>query len=319
MKYIDVSEHQGVVDWKAVRGNVDGVILRAGYGRGNADKQFARNAAECNRLGIPCGAYWFSYARDEAMARAEAQFLLEAVRPYRMELPLAFDFEYDSVTNAAKRGVTVDKALATAMVYAFCEDVEAAGYWCLNYANPDYLNRYFDDTVPRRFGLWLASWPSGTPDLTRPPRPDCQLWQWTSRGGVPGISGNVDMNEAYTDFRAVIAAAGLNHVAAAGPSGTPAPAGEDAADADGGSPSPAAAAAPSPAGGGKEDAAAKPQAWYAGDMAWMRSQGLVTEDHQPDVAVTWAELATVLQRLCTGREETYDPDYNRPSGLLADD
>lgn len=219
MKIIDVSEHQGTIDWEQVQPNIDGVILRAGYGRGNMDKCFNWNAAECNILGIPCGAYWFSYAYTVDMAIAEASALLEAVSPYRMELPLAFDFEYASVDYAARQGVTITKELASQMVYAFCETLEAAGYWALNYANPDFLNRYFNGTIPYRFGLWLASWPAAKVfDLDKPPRPDCRMWQYTSKGSVPGITGNVDISEAYQNFKADILAAGMNHLLTPEPS-----------------------------------------------------------------------------------------------------
>ena len=82
MKYIDVSAHQGEIDWEKVKGSVDGVIIRAGYGKNNIDKYFRRNVSECNRLGIPCGAYWFSYAYTPEMAQAEADYLISAVNPY---------------------------------------------------------------------------------------------------------------------------------------------------------------------------------------------------------------------------------------------
>ena len=212
MRYIDVSEWQGNIDWERAKPFIDGVIIRAGYGVNHIDAQFERNAAECNRLGIPCGAYWFSYAKNIEMAKAEAEYLLAAVKPYKMHLPLAFDFEYDSVNAAKKNGVNITKNLATAMVYAFCGTTEAAGYWTLNYANPDFLNRYFSADVPQRFGLWLAQWPT-KPDLTKKPRPDCQIWQW---GGseIPGITPGktVDTNESYTDFATLIAQYGLNHL-----------------------------------------------------------------------------------------------------------
>ena len=212
MRYIDVSEHQGVIDWGKAKPHIDGVIIRAGFGQNHIDAQFKRNAAECNRLGIPCGAYWFSYARSADMAKAEAEYLLSAVRPYKMELPLCYDFEYDSVSNAKKNGVNVTKVLSTAMVYAFCGAIEAGGYWALNYANPDFLSRYFSTDVPKRFGLWLAQWPNKV-DLEKPPRSDVQIWQW---GGsfVPGITPgiNVDTNESYVDFKALIAPYGLNHL-----------------------------------------------------------------------------------------------------------
>ena len=80
MKYIDISEHQGLVDWEAVRGSVDGVILRAGFGKGSADARFARNAAECNRLGIPMGAYWFSYAASEDKINKGMDILSDVIR-----------------------------------------------------------------------------------------------------------------------------------------------------------------------------------------------------------------------------------------------
>lgn len=210
MKYIDVSYAQKDIDWEKVKGNVDGVILRAGYGKGNIDAYFRKNAAECNRLGIPIGAYWFSYAYTVDMAKREAEYMLKAVEPFRMELPLAYDFEYASAEYAEKCGFRVSKLLATSMVFAFCEAIEAGGYWALNYANPDYLSRYYDSSTTQRFGLWLASWPTGKINVDRPPR-ECAIWQWGS-SKVPGINGDVDTNEAYTDFAAVIKQAGINHL-----------------------------------------------------------------------------------------------------------
>lgn len=305
MKYIDVSEHQGVIDWALAGPAVDGVIIRAGYGS-KPDKYFARNAAECNRLGIPCGAYWFSYAKNPEDAKKEALRLLDAVKPYRMELPLAFDFEYDSVTNAKKLGVTVTKDLATKMVYAFCETVEKAGYWCLNYANPDFLAKYFSADVPMRFGLWLAAWPKNV-DVKNPPRA-CAIWQW---GGseVPGITPGhtVDTNESYTDFRTLIAANGMNNL------------GFD--DGEGGTIYEHAQPKPEPE---------KP--WYADAMAWMQKEGLFT-DGRPKDNLTRAELATVLMRydaLQDARDKAllatiekilavYFPEENKKdSGLLSD-
>lgn len=216
MKYIDISKFQGVIDFSKVQGNVDGIIIRAGYGQNNIDEQFRRNISECNRLGIPCGVYWFSYAYTPAMAAKEAEYCLAAIKPYKVELPVCFDFEYDSVTYAQKQGVTVTPALANAIVKAFCGAVEKAGYYSVNYANPDFLNRYFTDVSA--YDLWLAAWPT-TVNLSNPPR-KCGIWQW---GGstVPGIAGNVDTNEAYRDYAALIRGAGLNHLADNPPAASP--------------------------------------------------------------------------------------------------
>lgn len=206
-KYIDVSFWQSDIDWTKVKNEVDGVIIRAGYGQNNIDKKFVKNISECNRLGIPCGVYWFSYAFTEEMAKKEAEFCLAAIKPYKVELPVCFDFEYDSVDFAKEQGVTVTEALATSLVHAFCGVVEKAGYYAMNYTNRDFLNRYFDDST-LEYDLWLAQWP-GKPDLNNPPN-GAGIWQYSSSGNVNGINGNVDMNAAYKDYKAIIAKAGLN-------------------------------------------------------------------------------------------------------------
>ena len=207
---IDVSEHQGTIDWDAVSGSVDFAMLRAGYGRGNLDKQFVRNITECNRLGIPCGVYWFSYALTAADAAQEAVYCLAAIEPYTVEYPVCFDFEYASVEYAANAGVSVTKALASAMAQAFCGVIEADAYYAMLYSNPDYLSRYFDSATAARFDLWLASWQTN-PDPTAPPR-SCGVWQYGTTA-VGGIAGNVDGDVSYNDYPTILREFGLNDLA----------------------------------------------------------------------------------------------------------
>lgn len=202
-KGIDVSKHNGTIDWAKVKeAGVQFAMIRAGYGANNIDAQFKRNISECNRLGIPCGVYWFSYAYTEEMARKEAEHCLTAIKPYKLDYPVAFDFEYDSVSYAAKKGVSMTKSLASKLVKAFCGAIEEAGYYAMNYANADYHANYFDASVKNTYDLWLAQWPK-SPDLSAPPA--CGIWQYSSTGTMPGISGNVDMNAAYKDYPAIIA------------------------------------------------------------------------------------------------------------------
>jgi GH25 family lysozyme M1 (1,4-beta-N-acetylmuramidase) len=199
-KGIDVSKWQGDIDWeKAKADGVEFVMIRAGYGQNNIDEKFKRNADECTRLGIPFGIYWFSYAYTVDMAVREAQYAVEAVKPYKLAYPIAFDFEYDSVDYATKKGVTISKTLASAMTRAFCEQVEAAGYIPMVYANLDYLSRYFDANIPNEYDVWLAQWPK-TANLDNPPAQATCIWQYTSSGTVDGISGRVDMNAAYKAY-----------------------------------------------------------------------------------------------------------------------
>jgi len=197
-KGIDVSEHQGVIDWDKVKGQIDYAIIRVGYGKNNIDKQFIRNISECNRLGIPCGAYWFSYALNAEMAKAEATYCIAALKPYKITYPVCFDYEYDSADYATKKGVTLAPPLVQSMATVFLSEIEAAGYFAANYANPDYIGKYFGADLHKRFALWLASWPKTVSDPAKPPQ-SCMMWQW---GGAQydGINGDVDSNYCYQAF-----------------------------------------------------------------------------------------------------------------------
>jgi len=203
IKYIDISEHQGIIDFDKVKGSVDGIIIRAGYGAGNTDKQFLRNITECNRLGIPCGAYWFSYAYTVELARAEAQHLIKAIKPFKISLPVAFDWEYDSLNRAKQRGVQPTKQLVSDMARAFLHTCEAAGYYAMNYTNIGLGKQYFDDNVWARYDLWLAQWPNIWTEESKP-QMSCGIWQYGG-SAVPGITGNVDSNRAYKDYASLIA------------------------------------------------------------------------------------------------------------------
>lgn len=197
LKGIDVSEHQGRINWEQVKGNIDFAILRAGYGRNNIDKQFIRNIKECNRLGIPVGIYWFSYAWNEEMAKNEARYVLEAIKGYRVDYPISFDLEYDTLNYAKKNGVTIGKRLATDMINAFCSTIEQAGYKAMNYANPDFINnKFYNNEV--NYPLWLA-WYGVSEDRAKAYNPS--MWQYSESGSMPGIGTNsVDMNYCYKDF-----------------------------------------------------------------------------------------------------------------------
>lgn len=194
LKGIDVSQWQGNIDWQKVKGaGVQFAMLRAGYGQNNLDTKFHRNAQGAVTAGILIGLYWFSYALNVEMARKEAQYAVELAKKYKITWPIAYDLEYDTVSYAAKNGITITKSLATQMAIAFCEEIKNLGYIPMVYTNLDYLNRYFDRRkLP--YDLWYAQYAS-TASVT-----DKEIWQYSSKGSVPGISGNVDMNHGYKDY-----------------------------------------------------------------------------------------------------------------------
>ena len=209
-KGIDVSSHQGRIDWARVKAaGIQFAIIRAGYGLTFVDEQFHRNIKECNRLDIPCGAYWFSYATNAKKARQEALEIIKLVKPYRLEYPVCFDLEYDTLRYAKEQGVTIGKVQATAHAEAFLSEVEAAGYYAMNYANRDYLINMFDAGLLKKYDLWYAFW-AASKDR------DCGIWQYSSKGRVDGINGNVDMNHAFKDYPAIMRQYGLNGFAKAG-------------------------------------------------------------------------------------------------------
>lgn len=195
-KGIDVSAWQGIIDWEAVKNSgVEFAILRAGTGRNNLDKTFKRNAEECNRLGIPWGAYWFSYALNEAMAKDEATYMVNIVKPYGPTLPLYYDLEYDTRAYAAKNGVNIDKAKASAFAVVFLETVRDYGYTPGLYFNLDYYRNYFTPDVVEAYEVWYAQYSN-----TCAKADIADIWQHSSIGRVPGINGNVDMNKMYKDY-----------------------------------------------------------------------------------------------------------------------
>lgn len=189
---IDVSRYQENINWSAVaRSNVQFAMLRAGFGQNNQDETFRTNARACNRLGIPCGAYWFSYAYTTDMARQEARYCLEMVRDFKMDYPIAFDFERASIDYAARNGVNVTRRLATDMAKAFCDEVRNAGYQPMYYSNRDFIINVFYPEELTSYYLWYALY-RNTLD-----REGVAIWQYTENGTVPGIVGDVDLNLGF--------------------------------------------------------------------------------------------------------------------------
>lgn len=189
---IDVSEWQGMIQWDMVKGAVDFVILRAGYGKyaNQIDKQFERNYAECKRLGIPCGAYWYGYATTEEEAKEEANACLEVLKGKKFDYPVYYDVEEKATLGSGK----VDDIITT-----FCKALESGGYFSGLYMSRSPLNAYVSANVRNRFALWVAEYGkkcnySGS----------YGMWQKSSEGAVAGISGKVDLNECYKDYPAVI-------------------------------------------------------------------------------------------------------------------
>lgn len=198
----DISKHNGAVDIKRIRdAGYKRIGIRAGYGKNNVDQRYVTNALACFNLGMSVLLYWFSYAYTVAMAAAEAGYVVAQAKKYWKSCPIAFDLEYDSVNYARKNGVRITKQLATDMAIAFLRTVKDAGYIPVIYTNKDYLQNYFD--MPRivaalgKVFVWYARY---TSKLSATEIDMADIWQFTSSGSIPGVTGRVDINKFYTNF-----------------------------------------------------------------------------------------------------------------------
>ncbi|MDE6664804.1 MAG: hypothetical protein K2K14_01240, partial [Ruminococcus sp.] len=152
MKGIDVSVHNGSIDWKKVK--VDGIqfaILRAGYGRelSQKDTRFEENYKKAKAAGIPVGAYWYSYATTVDEVRIEAQVCIEILKNKQLELPLFFDQEEKATLDTGKEN-------CSAMVRSFCDELEKAGYWAGLYTSRSILSTHIENDIKTRYALWIA-------------------------------------------------------------------------------------------------------------------------------------------------------------------
>lgn len=201
-KGIDVSHWQGVIDWVSVKASgIEFAIIKAGGSDDGfyTDSTFEQNYTRAKAAGLPVGAYYFvgSLCTTKEDGIADAKRFLEIIKGKSFEYPVYIDLE--STNPAAKAG-------ATEACIGFCETMEAAGYYCGIYASDiSGFKERLDISKLERFDKWVAIYGS-KPNYVK----SYGVWQYSSTGKVSGISGNVDMNEAYKDYPQIIKAAGLN-------------------------------------------------------------------------------------------------------------
>lgn len=195
---VDVSEHQGSIDWQAVANDgIQFAMLRIGN-RGTTegglfqDGSFDENLSEAQAAGLQVGAYFYSQATSVAEAQEEADFVVGLMNGRKLDLPIVFDHEQDTTTNA--RGNTVDRETLTAAALAFCQRIEDSGYRSMVYGNKIDIARLNLSSLGDRpvwFAEYNAAQPSGQFDFA--------IWQYTNNGTVDGISTPVDLNLRFTD------------------------------------------------------------------------------------------------------------------------
>ena len=201
---LDVSKWQGSIDWDKVKasGLVSGVMLRVLGRKGGKpylDPCFAHNYAECARLGLPVGGYYYTCAVTQRQTEEELAALKTALRGKTFQLPLAIDVEDPRLRSLAP-------AKLSALVAEAAAQLEAWGLYAMVYTYTNFADTALDMAALAAYDLWIADYRG-----TRPTRKH-GMWQYTSKGRVAGIDGPVDLSHAYKDYPAIIQRAGLTKV-----------------------------------------------------------------------------------------------------------
>lgn len=203
---IDVSGHDGLIDWDSAKEHIEGVIIRIGYGDDYAyqdDKQAVQNMDECERLGIPYGVYIYSYAMTMQETESEISHTLRMLKGRNPVRGVWFDME-DADEYKKNHGMDVyseeDRTLLTDICIRFIDEMHSRGYITGVYANYDYYKNVLDTNrlyMTEGFNMWLAHWDVEEPDM------DCMMWQFGAyRIGDHEFDGNIyyaDYSSPYKD------------------------------------------------------------------------------------------------------------------------
>ncbi len=201
MKGIDISAWQGTIDWAKVKGQIDFAIIKLGNIGDNTkfwdDDRFERNYNECVRLGIPVGVYVYSYTNRLENIEACANETVKYLAGRKLQLPVYIDMEDAEIAVEGRDNLTK-------MIFKFNEIIEKAGYWAGVYANRNWFDNYLNkEEVKKRFTTWIAHYGISEDNY----KGQYDMMQYTSKGAINGINGNVDMNNMYRDLISDIAGA----------------------------------------------------------------------------------------------------------------
>lgn len=200
LKGIDVSKYQGKIDWQAVKDDgVSYAFIRAGH-RGYAaagqiaqDPYFTANLNGAAKAGVDVGVYFFSQAITAEEAIEEADFVLNAVKGHAIRYPIVFDME--EITAEGARTANLTAAQITDLTIAFCERIKAAGYTPMIYGNVKWMMEHVELSRLTQYQKWFAQY------YNKPFFPyEFQIWQYTNKGKVNGITDEVDLNLCFVNY-----------------------------------------------------------------------------------------------------------------------
>lgn len=197
---IDVSAWNGKIDWVKVKQDIDFAILRAGFGRlaSQKDGQFENNYKGCKEANIPFGVYWYNYATTIDDAKREAAACIEVLKGKTFDMPVWYDIEETKTLNTGKTNVSK-------IAEVFCEELKKAGFKVGIYSFYSALLNSFTDTVKNKYDIWLANVGNNGAPLSQTNYPGHkEMWQYSWKGKINGINGDVDLDYCYKDYSAAI-------------------------------------------------------------------------------------------------------------------
>lgn len=199
LKVIDVSEFNGVINWKNVAKSCDGAIIRVGYrgysaGTLKEDERARVNLKEASEAGVPLGAYFYTQAITEAEAREEAKFTINMIKGYKVVLPVFIDSE-DATADQHGRADNgkLSRTARTNILKAFCEEIQKEGYAAGVYSGEWWFNSLLNGSKLQSFYLWIAKYSSEEPQVGI----TWDAWQYASTAIIDGVAGYCDVSEFY--------------------------------------------------------------------------------------------------------------------------
>jgi GH25 family lysozyme M1 (1,4-beta-N-acetylmuramidase) len=205
LKGIDISYHNGEIDFSKLKTQVDFIIMRSGYGTqttNSKEVKFDIYYEEAKKQNIPVGTYWYCYATTPEEALEEAKTFLNKVKGKKFEYPVFYDVEEKNILSTGKENVSN-------IMRAFLEEVEKNGYLVGIYCSAYYLTNLVDDDIKNKYEIWVAQWGQNRDK----PRYDGKwdIWQYTSDGQMEGIqSQRVDLDFSNKNYEEIIKSSGKN-------------------------------------------------------------------------------------------------------------
>ena len=200
---IDISYHNGEIDFSKIKSKVDFVIMRAGYGNKTIDSKevkFDIYYEEAKKNNIPVGTYWYCYAYTPEEALVEAKTFLNKVKGKKFEFPVYYDVEESKILDTGSDNVN-------ALINTFCGELEKNNYYCGLYSSSNYLKNLISEEVKQKYAIWVAHWNVDKPSYQGP----WGIWQYTSDGNMDGVeSERLDLDVAVINYEPIIKFLGKN-------------------------------------------------------------------------------------------------------------